>query len=483
MKFTRIIIYGYNQFGLLDLDLTYGKSCGNKAGQPLEKVCLIGSNGTGKSTLLRLLYEFWNGKTNYDDSEEGAPASIKDRFKHHPILGEGKASPQSILVQFIHRNEQYELVKIGQNVLFTQLETDKGNSLLNLFQTLIGRKLSEEENLNLKQKEQETNSRERFIDVFFNPADYWDKHLCIYSPAESSENPMLTAGPIPDTTLDDALEYFDGFPAHHQISFENFYKFWELTIYQVKKRENDRTHFENQPENLDKSKRQLINEFERNNPDFLKALSEKWNVVLARANLYFDYQHAKVPIQLNDNLEAYIKVRESNSILAYAKLSSGIRHLLLRLGYLLALYHRRTVESALALFDEPENSLFPSILYDLINVYTDAAPNTQFFFATHSPIIASQFDPEERIILEFNEEGKVEARKGVSPEGDDPNDVLIQDFGLENILGKKGLEKLHRYIELKTLIKNELDPAQKDQLVKEYLEIGNQYHFGNEAYS
>jgi hypothetical protein len=116
-------------------------------------------------------------------------------------------------------------------------------------------------------------------------------------------------------------------------------------------------------------------------------------------------------------------------------------------------------------------------------VYTDTAPNTQFFFATHSPIIASQFHPDERIILEFDEQGKVEARKGVSPEGDDPNDVLIQDFGLENILGKKGLEKLQRYIELKTLIKNEPDPAHKDQLVKEYLEIGNQYHFGNEAYS
>ena len=150
---------------------------------------------------------------------------------------------------------------------------------------------------------------------------------------------------------------------------------------------------------------------------------------------------------------------------------------------MLALYHKRDIKSAIALIDEPENSLFPSILYDLIKVYTDTAPNTQFFFATHSPIIASQFDPEERIILEFSEQGRVEARKGVSPEGDDPNDVLLQDFGLENILGKKGLEKLHRYIELKTLIKNEADQTQKDQLVKEYLEIGNQYHFGNEAYS
>jgi predicted ATP-dependent endonuclease of OLD family len=204
---------------------------------------------------------------------------------------------------------------------------------------------------------------------------------------------------------------------------------------------------------------------------------------LQKAGLFFDHKDIKLPIQLTDNLEAHIKIRDTDWSLEYRHLSSGIRHLLLRLGYLLALYHKRNIESAIALFDEPENSLFPSILYDLIKVYSDTAPNTQFFFATHSPIIAAQFHPDERIILEFNDQGKVEARKGVSPEGDDPNDVLLQDFGLENILGKKGLEKLHRYIELKTLIKNEPDQTQKDQLVKEYLEIGNQYHFGNEAYS
>jgi energy-coupling factor transporter ATP-binding protein EcfA2 len=472
MQFSKIIIDGYKQFGLLDLDLTYGKSH-SKAGQPLEKVCLIGSNGTGKSTLLRLFYQFWNGDP--ENQYKG------DFFENHPILGEWLLGPRRIFVRFIRNGVHYEVARVSSRILFAELDEDWSNSLLPLFKSTLADqdRLGHIDDLQLLLKEFTDNSTKRFTNVFTTS----ESLLFIYSPAESKKNPMLSAGPFPETNLNNALTYFEEFPHHHRISFEDFEEFWNLVIYQVKKRENDRVLFENKPENLDKSKRQLIHEFERNNPDFLKALSEKWNLILSKANLYFDYKDAKLPIQLTENLEAFIKVKDSNWLLEYSKLSSGIRHLLLRLGYLLALYYKRDIQSAIALIDEPENSLFPSILYDLIKVYTDTAPNTQFFFATHSPIIASQFHPDERIILEFDEQGKVEARKGVSPEGDDPNDVLIQDFGLENILGKKGLEKLQRYIELKTLIKNEPDPAHKDQLVKEYLEIGNQYHFGNEAYS
>ena len=44
MKIQRIIIKGFQQFQDFDLDLTDPRT-----GQPLEKVCFIGRNGTGKS--------------------------------------------------------------------------------------------------------------------------------------------------------------------------------------------------------------------------------------------------------------------------------------------------------------------------------------------------------------------------------------------------------------------------------------------------
>lgn len=63
------------------------------------------------------------------------------------------------------------------------------------------------------------------------------------------------------------------------------------------------------------------------------------------------------------------------------------------------------------LLDEPENSLFPDFLLNLIETYQEVMidkngeNNTQFFVSTHSPIIAAQFEPYERIVLEWNDEG------------------------------------------------------------------------------
>ena len=103
--------------------------------------------------------------------------------------------------------------------------------------------------------------------------------------------------------------------------------------------------------------------------------------------------------------------------------------------------------------------------------------------ATHSPIIAAQFEPEERFILDFNDEGFVTARRGRTADGDDPNDMLVQDFGVRSLLGSKGMEKWERFIELKVLIKRTSDPAEKSRLLDEYMDIGNAYNFStNEVF-
>ena len=54
MKICKLIIPDYQQFQDFELDLTYPEEH-QKAGEPLDKVCFIGRNGTGKSTLLRLI--------------------------------------------------------------------------------------------------------------------------------------------------------------------------------------------------------------------------------------------------------------------------------------------------------------------------------------------------------------------------------------------------------------------------------------------
>ena len=51
MKICKVYIKGFQQFEDLELDFTNPKT-----GEPLDKICFIGRNGTGKSTILQVLY-------------------------------------------------------------------------------------------------------------------------------------------------------------------------------------------------------------------------------------------------------------------------------------------------------------------------------------------------------------------------------------------------------------------------------------------
>ena len=132
---------------------------------------------------------------------------------------------------------------------------------------------------------------------------------------------------------------------------------------------------------------------------------------------------------------------------------------------------------------EPENSLFPDFLYELIDIYKeittdkDGKNNTQMFFATHSPIIAAQFEPYERIILELNDEGTISAHRGVAPVGDDPNDILKKDFELDNLMGKKGQEVWDEYLRLKSELRLEKEDGKKKELIDRIMKIGTDYNF------
>ncbi len=119
----------------------------------------------------------------------------------------------------------------------------------------------------------------------------------------------------------------------------------------------------------------------------------------------------------------------------------------------------------------------PDLLYDLIEQYLSIIQNTQFFVATHNPIIAAQFEPYERIHLDFDDHGFVTATSGVTPIGDDPNDLLIKDFHVRSIYGKQGLQKWERFLELQRLIHSTSDINRQQELITEYLEIGNAYNF------
>jgi predicted ATP-dependent endonuclease of OLD family len=452
MKICKLIVPEYQQFKNFELDLTYPEGH-TKVGEPLDKVCFIGTNGTGKSTLLSLLQASL-GSMSDEPSSTLLPIILKlrDNNKSFYFNNSGKFLPNKILQIFlsddIDKKENWVQV-LNENIK----RFKKGAGYDADFQTY----LILEESLKLK-----------------NNSD----DLVIYSPAESHQNHLIGLPDIPETNLNEALNLFKNFSFIHFVSNSTIKEFWKLLVYLVKKRENERDIFENKEDSLNKTKKQLIEEFEKINPKILEKLSELWNRILAKAGLEFDFENAKIPIQLKDNLIAYIKLKSDNKkMIKYSELSTGIRNFIFRLGYIFALYFNRKISNGFLLVDEPENSLYPEFLYDLVNVYYGITQNTQLFMATHNPIIAAQFEPCERIILEFDENGFVTSRKGSAPVGDDPNDILTQDFELKNLMGKEGQKMWDKYIELKKKLIKSTSIKEKDELISQISSIGDKYNF------
>ena len=177
------------------------------------------------------------------------------------------------------------------------------------------------------------------------------------------------------------------------------------------------------------------------------------------------------------DLSRLIRLRSGGVYIDFTELSTGIRNFVIKIGHIFSIFRGDPARPGLILVDEPENSLHPDFLFDLVSFYERAAPGAQIFMATHSPIIAAQFKPEERFILEFDDEGPVVVRNGVSPEGDDPNDLLTRDFAVRTLYGKEGLAKWRRFHELDRLILEESEPEKRKALMREYLAIGRNYNF------
>lgn len=288
-------------------------------------------------------------------------------------------------------------------------------------------------------------------------------------------------GPMPNTSLDAALKFQ---PQHrrHLVSAATLDQMWTALVWLVNRRESDRREFELRPENLQRTKAQLLEEFDRTNPPVLDRLAQLWDRILRPAGLYFDVGGARLPVQLRDNLVAHIVHRGSNKPVRYDELSSGTRDYLFRLGHVFLLYAGLPRADTVVLVDEPENSLFPDLRLDLVDTYDeifsmpDVGP-TQAFFATHDPLIAAQFHPWERVVLEWGPDERVRFRRGVAPKGDDPNDLLRKDFGLAHVMGREGRRAWDRYMALRREAREAADPDARIDKAREAAELATQYGF------
>lgn len=475
MKISKIYIKGFQQFKDVEIDLTYPKGH-EKEGQPLDKICFIGRNGTGKSTLLREITNF---------------IRTRDISKGNNFLGVNSSPPSNLLYKLKIQDSEYygySQKHFGGAYSNTLLNADIEKDIT-AFKYLLHfhhnppNPNSDKKDLLLSFQEYNNRIKEFIASKYELEFKSNSNDLLIYCPPEGTQNKYKGISDVPDTTLDKALPLLKNFPFYHEVSTDTINNFWNILIYQIKKRENDFRIFESKPENQNRTVKEVKEEFDLIHPKILIKVSELWNKILEKAGLEFDVERASNPIQLTDNLKAYIRLISSKQRINYHQLSTGIRNFIFRLGHIYSLYFNKNIERGYLLIDEPENSLYPDFLYDLIDTYLGLTQNTQFFVSTHSPIIAAQFEPYERIILDFDDEGYITTRKGVIPVGDDPNDILSKDFHVRNLMGKEGVKKWERYIELKILIQKEKDMETKSKLADEFINIGNTYNFDLNALS
>jgi energy-coupling factor transporter ATP-binding protein EcfA2 len=464
MKITEIRLKNYCQFDNFCLSLRHPKTQ-----QPLDKICFIGANGTGKSTILSLIANFL--------STQNPIPFVASSVSEKTLIGL-RIQSESEDGYFLFTGNSSILMPFGGNVFYvpqSSFETDLWKGMWAQDSDL--RELVRDPSNHALLQEFRAHFSNVQAKIALSPNG---NDLAIYAPPDG--NSQLHG--IPDTNVNSALGLFTTMPAYHRVSYEDVAGFWNVLIYQIKKREAEKLAFLEAPETQAKAVGQVRHLFDAAHPEILTELAKQWNLILERAGLEFDVEHAKIPVQLNENLLAYIRSRRfPDRQIPYNQLSTGIRNLIFRLGHIYSLYFNRKIDRGFLLIDEPELSLFPDLLYDIVDRYLAITQNTQMFIATHSPIIAAQFEPFERIILEFDDAGFVTPTVGISPAGDDPNDLLVNDFGVRSLYGHKGIEQWDRFLELRQLIHDAADTAQKKTWLDEYLKIGNAYNFAPDEIS
>ena len=111
----------------------------------------------------------------------------------------------------------------------------------------------------------------------------------------------------------------------------------------------------------------------------------------------------ELDIKTKDDI-GFIKIEDySNNEIPNGLWSTGTKQVILSALPLYLLKPKHTV----ILFDEPERSLYPDLQRLIIDFYSGLTEDCQFFYSTHSPIIASSFEPWEIVELKFNEQGNI----------------------------------------------------------------------------
>lgn len=372
MKISRINIEDYHQFKGFDLDLTYPAGH-EKAGQPLDKVCFIGQSGTGKTTLLNVVRAIVSHgliEKSYVHSDMiniDAETHFDNGLNRHVWIRNGEVTDK--IDRLVHKRKRTP--KWTKDFL---REHYSDTNLLVSFPAEI--------QMNLSQIFQEDADGD-------SPLDFFRKKQ-----VEPQEGPMSQV----EQGL--KLKFFDFEVSNVRAVWDTILK--DIQDYKIKQLSlNQRLTNQLSAGAMDAEK--LVAEFkawQEQNPNPIKDLSAKLNPLLNRFNLEirpeFEFESAEDLRFINIH-------QKGGTLIPHNFWSTGTKQVIMTATPLFKLNTDRSI----ILMDEPERSLYPDIQAEIVNFYATLAPKAQFFFATHSPLVASCFDPWEIVELKFDENGHI----------------------------------------------------------------------------
>jgi len=427
MNISKLNIDSYKHLQNISFDFTYPEGHENE-GKPLNKICIIGQSATGKTSVLELIKKSVSKLDALEVTEENylAESSILE------FSGKLELVLNTFDVQ-ITKNT----ITINDNAFIYNSKTDS------LLTKLINDKIR------LLYLSTELISNEA-LDIF-------------------NQNPLTILNKIVIDKYYEIKKKFADASYIYQFGREVNTEVWFSLLYKILDYRKRFTQMASELINkgaigdLTKLNKEY-NKWSENNENPLVSFANYFNPILKKLNLEVDL--------INTEYSIPIKSGYNEETIPISNLSTGTKGLLLSM---FPLYELDTTDSII-LVDEPERSLFPDMQIDLISHYQNLAPNAQLIVATHSPFIAAAFEPEERFILYFDSNGKVAVRKGESPIGDDPNDLLKNDFCVDyyNEFGKKAYKE---YLDLRRKVTQESEPGKKKELLIELTELGDKYNF------
>lgn len=424
MKITNLNIKSLFQLNNVELDFTYPKGH-PKQGEILEKICFIGQSATGKTRILNLIRDLVG---NLLDLE------IVGKSLHSTWQEQKKLDAN---VTFKIEDQYFELDN-------NQLEISNLDRTSKTIIEYLDRAEGSVSSINIG------NRKNILLNFTSEILSKFNLNLFNNIPSD------LKTDNSNSKTIVDFSDEFD----------ENFiYSLLKLNIehnkkYDIKIRELLESGLGQDPESL-------LSELEKWNLENINPIddiSKKLSSVFNNLFIEIDKINVKNTISFKDK-------RTSNSI-PIENLSTGTKSLFL---YLIPLFLLKP-KDAIIIFDEPERSLFPDIQMNLIDYFKEISGDSQIIVATHSPFIAASFEPEERFLLYFDDNGKVYVERGVSPIGDDPNDILKNDFKIDYI-NDYGKEAFAEYKSLMQKIYFEKNQNKKRKYSERLEELGEKYNF------